>query len=1098
MKKLILVCLLTGLGLSTLLAQTITITGTVSSSVEGEGPVPGATVRIKGTEIGTITDDKGIFSIAVTQNATHLVFSFIGMKTQEVAIVGRTEINVVMEPEVYVLDEVMVTTGYEIRRGQRSTSALTQFVSGEKLNEVRQTNINSALVGKVSGIQYLGQSAVALDRTGSVRLRGDGGFGSGNSAVYVVDGTIVPNSDDINLDEIKDISFLSGPSASAILGSQGANGAIIVTTKKTSMSDDHGINIEVNAGVMTSSIYILPEYQNEYAGGNVDTLIPYTWEAHHPAEWQSLDGKYYHDYADDSSWGPRMEGQEYIPWYAWYPGSKYTGTTASLLAQPDNIRDFYERGWTFNNNIAFSKADEAYNIRAVVGNVSVKGNLPGSDLSKTSLALKASIDLGKRFTFSSNVNFNTISINGEFNDGLNNQSSGSFNQFFHRNIDMNIMRELRGLRTPDGIYASWNHESPDIYDPDYTKDFYAAYFFFNYYTFFDHIQLPSRSDRLFGDISLTYNIIKGLDAKITYRRHQTNAWREEKYSTDLNDSQLGATVPWGNPKAKGYYSTYTAYETRENFEGLITYTNNLQDFTIHADAGLDFYRAISKSNSANTVDGLIIPNLYSITNSAEQPMIGNFRANEKYRAVFLRGDVGYRNFLYGEFTLRNDWFSTLPPSNNSVASKSFGAAVVFSDFLDLPFLSYGKLRVSWGEIPTAIPVYAYPGFDYVTGLYKWNGNSLTTTPDQVIDKSIHGAVKTQKEVGLDLGFLDNKYGIRATYWDGTEKDIPYPVTIASYSGFDTKYLNTGKIEKQGIDLTLNIKPVANENFIYEMNAIFSYLIKNDVVAIADSIDNFLVEFPGGIDWWPGAPAISQAEGQPWGVLKGNGIKMWQGKPMLEENGFYADTSKYFGSVLPKITGGIQNSFKILRNFTIIANLEYQFGGKYLSYSDFLGSRSGVTSKTAGYNDLGNPVRNPVDKNNPDIDVISGDEATPETGGIHITGVDAVTLEDVDYYVNAQYYYMNFMEGSGLFDPYVYDRSYIKLRELSIGYDLPIDKIAGLGKYVQVINISMTALNLWMIWADNRDFDPSEIPYPGGELSQFPGTRSFGINLKVRF
>jgi len=1098
LKRVSLLVLFTGIGLAPLFSQTITITGTVNSSIEGEGPVPGASVQLKGASTGTITDVDGVYTINVPQDATTLVFSCVGMKQQEEEISGRTVIHVSMEPEIYSLDEVVITTAYEIKRAPRSTSALTQFVSGDKVNEVRQTNINNALSGKVSGIQFRGQSAVALDRTGSLRLRGDGGLGLGNSIPYVVDGIVLSNSGDINLNDIEDISVLSGPGASALLGTRGANGAIIVTTKKAGRSSGKKMDIEVNLGVMTSSAYIVPEFQNEYAGGGVDTLTPYLWEEGDPDEWKALDGKSYPDYQDDISWGPRMEGQEYIPWYSWYPGSRYTGTTASLVAQPDNVKDFYERGWTFNNNIALSKAGEDYDIRAFLGNISVQGQLPGTSLNKTTLSLKSSYDLGKRFTFSANVNFVTSLTNGEFNDNINNPSSGSFNAYFHRNIDMNKMKELRGLRTDEGIYASWNHKGPDFYDPDNPKEFYAAYWWYNPYTYFDNILLPSRSDRLFGNISLTYKIIEGLNAKITYRRQQNNGWDEEKYSTDLNDSQINAAAWWAQWKTKGYYYTSTAYSNQQNLEGLISFNRRISDFNINANAGIDFFNAISKANSANTVNGFITPNLYALSNSVDQPNVTNTRTEEKYRAIFLRGDIGYRDFLYGELTLRNDWYSSLPPSDNSILSKSFGAAFVFSDLLDISFLNFGKIRASWGEVPTAMDIYIYPGSQYTTNLYKWNDNFLMTTPDELVDSTIHGAVKTQKELGLDLRFLRNRLGFAATWWHGSEKDIPLEVSIAGYSGFNSRYLNTGEITKQGLDFTLNIKPVTNTNFSYELNTTFSYLIKNKVVKIADDIESFMVEGAGGVNWWT-APAISHKEGEEWGVLIGTGMQMWEGKPVLNEEGRYLDSIKSFGSVLPKITGGIQNSFKILRNITIVANFTYQVGGKYFSMSDMMGSRSGVTTRTAGLNDLGNPIRDPVlNPEDESATYVRGDKATPETGGIHIWGVDEITHEDVDYYIDAREYYLNNLEGSNIFDPYVHDLTYIKLRELSIGYNFPMEKMKGLGKYIQEMNISFTALNLWLIYSKTRDFDPSEIAYTGGEWSQYPGIRSFGINLKVKF
>jgi TonB-linked SusC/RagA family outer membrane protein len=1086
MKKLSLLIGLLVFSVASLVAQTKVITGTVTSAVKGEGPIPGVTVQVKGTTLGTSTDLNGKYTLTVPTNATTLVFSYIGMKKQEVEIGGRSVIDGIMESDITGLQEIVVTSGYGIRRAPKSSSALNQVVSGEKLNEVRQTNVNNALAGKVSGIQFRGQSAAALGRTGEIRLRGGNGFSTGAGVLYVVDGTILPNSNDLNMDDVEDISVLSGPSAAAILGAQGANGAIIITTKKAKVSGTKNFGVEVNAGVMASKVYILPAYQNDYAGGNVENMYRYSYRPGvDPVEWQPLDGKYYPDYSDDASWGPRMVGQEYIPWYAWYPGTKYTGKTASLVPQPSNSRDFFQTGWTFNNNVAFNKVGDGYNIRLVLGNVSVKGNIPQSSLNKTTFALKTSYDISKKLTVAANVNFFTTLTEGEFDDNYSNQTTGSFNQWFHRDLDMGIMKELKDLRSPSGILASWNHKNPTVYaanDPVADKQFYAGNYWFNFYTWFDYVKMPSRADRLFGDISLNYKIIEGLSFKVTYRRQENNTWYEERFYSDLFNSQTQAVGNEG--RIRGYYYTYTSYSNRENFETLLSYSKQFGDFKLNANAGSDFFQALSRSNSANTVNGFLIDNLFTISNSKDQPSIGVGRSKEKYRALFVRGDIGYKDFLFGEFTLRNDWYSVLPPSNNSILSKSFGGSFVFSDIIKQSWLDFGKIRASWGEIPTAIGVYSYPGFAYGVGQYQWNGNFLMGTPDQLVDPNIHGAVKTQKEIGLELRFLKSKLGITATYWDGTEKDIPYAVSISNYSGFTSKYLNTGQINKKGLDLALNIKPLSKPNVSWDLNATLSYLMDNKIVKIAPGIDKFFVT---GTSWGPG---LYHAEGMQWGQLFGSGMKMYNGQPVLNDDGTYiTDPSIFYGSVLPKYTGGVQNSFKIFKNFTVVANIDYQFGGKFFSLSEMWGAYSGLTAKTSGLNDRGVPIRDPV----------------ADGGGVHIFGVTdtqdyvanptgAPVYTPADYYLDAQEYY-HYLGDNSIWTPFVYDLSYVKLREFSIGYSFPASM---LGKYIQGLNVSLVAQNPWLIYAKTKDLDPSEISGTSGENGQFPGIRSFGVNVKINF
>jgi TonB-dependent SusC/RagA subfamily outer membrane receptor len=231
MKKVTLLLALLMLGLQGLFAQTRDISGAVTSSEDGS-PIPGVSVVVKGTTLGTITDMNGKFALKVPVNAQTLTFSFIGMNTFDQPIGNGSVFNIVMIPATFGVEEIIVTGAYETRRTARSTAAQTQIIGSEELNIVRQTNINNALAGKVTGIQVQSQSAAKLGSAGNVRLRGDGGFGTGNGVLYVVDGTILPSANDINMDDVEDISVLSGPSASAILGSQGANGAIIISTKK--------------------------------------------------------------------------------------------------------------------------------------------------------------------------------------------------------------------------------------------------------------------------------------------------------------------------------------------------------------------------------------------------------------------------------------------------------------------------------------------------------------------------------------------------------------------------------------------------------------------------------------------------------------------------------------------------------------------------------------------------------------------------------------------------------------------------------------------------------------------------------------------------
>lgn len=1062
------------------LAQTREISGRVTDEIGN--PIPFASVIIRGTNTGTSADQNGNFTIRA-KTGDVLVFSSQGRVAREMTVGSESTVNATLSTSTSsTLTEVVVAGAYGTRRTARSTSVNAQVVSGEQLNVVRQPNLNNALAGKVSGLQVRSQSSAALDRQGTARLRGETGLGGGGGIIYVVDGTILPNANDINLDDIEDVTVLQGPAAAAQFGSQGANGAIVITLKSGRRT--RGVGVDVNLGAQFDKVYILPNYQNSYAGGGSADLIRYDWQPGHPDEWKALDGKYYQNYSDDASWGPRMVGQEYIPWYAWYGGHSRSFQTTRLTPQPDNARDFFNTGVLLNNSVSFTKSSDIFNMRLSYGNVDVKGLLPTSSLKKHTFNIKSDVNILKNLVLGANINFISQRVEGEISDAYSNQSTGSFSQWFHRNLDMDIMRELKDLRTPDGIYASWNHADPASYNPSNTRAFYAGNYWYNFYTWFDLAKSMNNRDRVYGDLSLNYKITNDLSIRGTYRRQQNFTWFEEKFSSDL---ALSGTQTTGNePRAKGYYATSESNSNRQNFELMATFNRKItDDISLNLNAGTDFFKWMSKSNGGNTNEGLNVPDLFTLANSKSTASNFNDRVEEKYRAVLAFGNIGFRNMLFGEFSLRNDWYSTLPPENNDVLSKSFGASFVFSDLVknSLPWLSFGKIRGAWGEIPQALGTssttfgaYRYPGFNYGVGQFQWDGNFLMSTPNQLVDSSIHGAVKTQKEVGIELRFLQNRLGITGTYWDGTERDLPLSVSTNGASGFTSKLINTGEITKKGIDLQFSARPLWMDNFRWEINATWGRLLENKVVSIAPGIDRISVE---GV-WGSTAPYMVHQVGKNWGQIYGNGIKRIEGQPVLNSSGFYVgDPNVYFGSVLPDYTGGVQNTFQILKDFTVNVNIDYQKGGKFVSLSDMWGSYSGLTARTATANDKGNPIR----------------DAVADGGGIHVFGVDDQG-KSVDYYVEAQDYFHN-LYNNRAFDEFVYDLTFIKMRELSIGYNIPVNKLK-INNWAQRATFSLVARNPFLIYAKTADMDPSEISNVSGETGNFPGTRSFGFNLRVGF
>ena len=1066
-------------------AQNRVVSGKVTG-IDGN-PVSFATVKVKGTNTGLSADANGAYSIKVKAGDV-LVISGAGFKAVEVPVGTQSIINTVLEKNAE-LQEVVVTSGYGIKRSLKAASGNTQVVSSEQLNTIRNTNINEALAGKVAGIQLRGQSGAKLGASGAIRLHGVNSLGGGTGLLYVLDGTRVA-ADDINTDDVEDVTLLQGPAAAAIFGPDGSNGAMVITSKKARKSQK-GIGIDINYGVRFDNVYILPDYQNAYAGGDFADMKKYTWKAGQPVEWKALDGKYYPDYSEDVSWGPRMVGQEYIPWYSWYSGHERSFTTAKLTPQPNNARDFYETQEKRFSTISFSKATDITNIKIGYTNVDVKGLIPTTYLKRHQLNGKFSMDLTSRLTAGFNINFINQKTNGDFNDAYANQSSGSFNQWFHRDLDMSIIKELRGLKTPTGIQASWNHNGPDNYNAANLKDFYGPYYWQDFYTAYDQVRTLGAFNKTQGDVSLSYKLNKDLKLIGAYRINNINSTNEQKVSSDLTDMKFNSQAAYGFTKG-GYSSSTNSYHD-EHIEFTAVYSKTIRDFNIGATGGLDIHSVSRHNNFANTNGGFNTPNLYTIGNSKDAPSVGDTRFNQKDNGLFLATQFGFRRFLNADITIRQDWASNLPAANNKVFSKSFGMSFVFSELLrsQAPWLTLGKIRGSWGEVPKTLndypynAPYQYPGSLYGQGANPWNGNFIQFTNSTLVDPSIHGAVSTEKNAGADFSFFRSRVGFSITYTERINKDFPTRVVSTLTSGTSSLLTNAGEINFKGMDYTLNLKPLWGKKFKWEINATYATTISNTVIDVDGKPQSAWRDIGAAppsltIETATFGPTLRAIEGQQWGQLYGTGIKRDSiGRALINPNGTYVYANDVqYGSVLPDFTGGIQNSFTLFENFTVNVNIDFQKGGKYYSTSDKWGKSTGVLAKTAGLNDRGFPVRDPI----------------ANGGGIHVFGADPTTLKDVDYYVNVRDYYNG---SNSTFDNDIYDLTFVKLREVSVGYNIPVSKL-GIGKWLTKANFSVVASNPWLIYAKTRDFDPSEIANQSGEGGQFPGLRGFGVNLKLGF
>lgn len=792
------------------IAQTVVVQGQVS---DDRGPVPNATIQEKGTNNAARADDLGKFTLRVKQGAKVTV-SAIGHETYEFTA-SSTYQNIQIKTLAGELEEVFVTSAFGVKKSQRTTPFSSQVVSSEQLNVIRQPNLNNALAGKVAGVQFRGQSSAKLNDQGFLRIRGGGSLND-VGAIYVVDGTIT-NSFDINPDDVEDITVLKGANATALFGSRAGNGAIVVTTKKGRKTK--GIGVEVNQALTFDRAVFLPQYQNEYGGGDGDWLT-FNYVAGMPTEWQALNGKRYRDFTDDASWGPKIDGSEYIPWYAFIPGHARSSKTASFTPQPDNAKDFWNTGVTSNTNVSFSQNNGAgQSLRVSYTNQSIKGMLENTKSLRHNLNTSFSMDMGQYITIGANLNYTNQQISGDFSDGYANNSAGNFSQWFHRDLDIGIMRELAGLKTPIGTFASWNfRRNPGSWSAAAPRNsVYAANYWYNPFTYFQNIDLTQRRDRLYGDLNMTVKFSKNFRFKGAIRKDQFNGNVENILPNELEFSgvQTGLLASYG---------TSNTVNNEWNFEGVATYNKTFGDLAVTVNAGANRLNIRNRQVAANTNNGLNVPGLYAISNSKTTPTITNARSDQQANSLFAFGDLEYKRYLSVTWAIRNDWFSTLPKSNNSLLSPSVGASFVFSEFTkSVNWLSFGKVFGSWGKKPKTLNPYQL-NLNYAVNPLLWGSNFLMSTPNATPDANLRGALTTTWEAGLDLRFAKNKIRLNIVYYNEDNRDEPLGVAVSGVSGFTSQTINAARVTRQGLEVELGASIIKRKNLSWDINKTVAYLL----------------------------------------------------------------------------------------------------------------------------------------------------------------------------------------------------------------------------------------------------------------------------------
>ena len=1060
MKKLfLLIALFVFVSGFTLKAQTKVISGTVTSSVEGEGVIPGVTISVKGTTVGAITDLNGKYSITLPQNATTLIFSYIGMKKQEVAIGDLKVIDVVMTPDLLGLDEVVVTA-VGIQRSQKSVGYSVSTVSADKTQEKSEPDMLKTLQGKIPGVDIrVGQGAPGAAT--NISIRGSSSFYGSNQPLIVVDG--VPYSNDqvatssqtsgggayssglntLDPNNIETLTVLKGSAAAALYGSRASNGVLLITTKSGKGGEGtRGLEVTLNTSIAKETIANLPTYQNTYSNGSNFT------------------------YANSNgSWGQRFDSRDSIPvwpdYLAAFPELFPSSGNMKFEAQPDNVKDLFQTGTIYENSLSIAGGDAKNSFSSTVSALNQDGYIPNSTFDRYSISVGGRSKLNNGINVSGNLTYaSTKQLGGFFGENQFSGAASSFARtlFLGRNWDMKLPYENPKNGWPVSPLG-------DQFD--------------NPLWSYIHNTITTNTDRTVAGINLDYNV---------------NSWVNIAYSLGINNVQMNRreiTDIGSRAAAKTGEIKEDNYNKREIESSLLlTIAHQLgEDFSIKAIIG---HNVNQRTTTRQAYDGkvIMVPGIYNITNTRDVVTLNGGFSQRRLYAGFADISLSYKNWLFLNLVGRNDWSSTLPKENRSYFYPAISTSFMFTEAFGIQndILSSGKVRLSRAQVGHDADPYSLTDVFYLGD--PFNGKFTLTTPNTRNNPSLKPERSTETELGTELQFFKGRIGLDFTWYNKLSSDMIAPVPVPSASGFSYQYLNFGEMRNKGIEIGLSLVPLQLKNGLkWE---IFTSFTKNksEVVSLLEGIDRLnLANLGIGV-----TPVIEPGYG--YGAFRGSyALRDPDTNQMIIDpvTGFpyLAQDEKIIGDPNPDFIMGVTNTISY-KGFTLSGLWDWRQGGDIYSVTIYSLLGRGVTKDTEDR------------EHSWIIPGVYGDAQgvlVKDENGNPIQNRTQVTTNDLYFYGGGTE--TTFAINSAA-EFNIYDATVYRLREVSVGYDLPkkwIEK-AKIGR----VNISVTGRNLWY-FAPNvpkyTNFDPDINNYgssniQGIDLSCAPTSRRFGMNLKVTF
>ena len=1057
-------CLLLLLGITGSAQAQQSISGTVSSSA-GEA-LAGVAVRIRPGG-ATHTDSLGYYTLPVPVGGTAIRIYRQGYVARSVALDStETEYNILLDPAEFATGEVETALG--VVRTERSLSYPVSQLTGEDLTRTNENNLVALLSGRAPGVQVNANNS-GPGGSAHLLLRGAASLAGNQQPLIVVDGVPFANDHnntpdaivaargrdygttaaDINPADIATVSVLRGGAAVALYGSRASNGVIMVTTKQG--TPRQGLGVSLTSGVAFSNVSVLPDYQNQYGGGTRQQFDVFEYKAgKHPASWASFDGQLMPEYSSDQSWGPALEGQEVRHWDSWYPGAEF-GKLRPWSPQPDNVSDFYGTGISLDNSLAFSGGSDRGTYRLSLTNSTNSGVYPEHKLGRNTVHANVQRSITKRlsarfrgaFVHTKGQGRPAIGLGG-FGDPVNVQTS--FNQWFQRQLDVNRLKEYE---QEEGSYRTWNIYSPENLQPFYWES--------PYWSIHQNPNTDTRT-RAYGNLELSYEVLPGLSV-MGYAR-------ADAYNFDVSDRITAFST------AHIAFRTITEVERRDrNLGGVATFSRDLgKDLHVALRAGTNFRRDRYNNLRRKISDGLDLPgrdtlNLWYIDSTRTE-----VARNRDVNSVFGQLSASWKQLLYVDVSARQDYTSALNEGYNATLSPGVSLGFVFSDLLRHPVLSFGKLRFGVSTVAND-PAPFRTRQAYMVG-DPYGERNTTTVPELQANAGLVAERVTTTEVGLDLRLFNERVGIDLSHYRSESTDLLLMQQTSGASGFYNVRSNEGLLTNTGSEVSVLLTPFLSNSFRWDLR-VSAGTNENRIVELSEGQESITIDDYG--------TRFVAATGQPFGTLVGTGyVRDAAGRITVDAQGLpLVAEDLNLGSVFPDLTGGLSSTWRV-RNLRIGALLDVRRGGVVYSASNAWGSYSGQLASTVGTNANGVDVRQPVEAG----------------GGILVDGVTADGSENTIYVPAQDYYYHQL----GIDEAYVYDASFVKLRELSLGYDLPKRWFGNGG--IDGAGISLFARNVATLYKNVPSIDPetavTNAGIQGFENGQTPTVRTIGFKAHVAF